>query len=1138
MGSMMRKSTFREIKQSFGRYFAILAIIALGVGFFAGLKVTKPVMLNSANAYLTEKQFYDYRLLSTLGFEEEDVEALAAKEGVRAAEGAVSLDILFEDAAGNEGVIKAHSLPENINGLRLLCGRMPQEADECVVDSLLYDESAIGSRVILSVNNSKEDLEQFTYKEYEITGIVESSYYIQFERGNTSLGNGMIDGFMYLPKEGFQTEYYTEIFVKFDEDYPLYSDAYKDFLEEKEPLWEAYCEEQGERRYQDILAQANEELNDAKRELEEQKADAEKELADAKKELDDAQAQIEEGEESIEEARRELADAKRTLAQKEQELADAEAVLAQNEADLAEAEAAITENEALLAEKRKEYESGMASYESGSAQVSNTISTLESAMSQIRQGEAEIADNEGTIAAGKAYYEALLEDPGLDPADQAQYQAQLAGLQQTELLLQDKKEELHAKKEQVQSGLSQAYGARSQLNGAASQLAEARIQLEAGEAELVQARAELEAGRTQLAEAKSQLEEGKIQLADGREELAEAGKTLEEKEEELEEARTEWTDGMREYEDACREYEEETGKAEAEIADAEREIADIQKPETYVLGRNTNIGYVCLESDSNIVAGVANVFPIFFFLVAALVCVTTMNRMVEEQRTQIGVLKALGYGEGAIMGKYLFYSGSAALIGCVGGFFLGTWLFPKVIWIAYRMMYRMGEMRYLFDWKMALISLAAAIACSMGTTWLSIRYELREQAAMLMRPKSPKAGKRVFLERISFLWKRLNFLQKVSVRNIVRYKKRFFMMVVGISGCTALLVTGFGVRDSVTNIADEQFEEIHLYDLSVVLKDGEEAAGTSTGASQTEALRQRVADEFGGESQLSMETTMDLVVEDQIKSVNIIVAKEPEGIGTFINLHTKEKEPIAYPSPGEAVITDKIAKTYGLKIGDSIVLRDENMQEIRAVVSGICENYIYNYVYLNPESYLDSMGELVCKNLYVELPEGTDPHGAAAAIMQEECVTSVVVTEDIQVRISSMMGSMNYIVLLVIASAAALAFIVLYNLSNINITERIREIATIKVLGFFKKETASYVFRENIVLTAIGCGVGLILGKLLHIYVMHEINIDMVSFDVHVSLAGYLISILLTFVFTWGVNLIMSGKLEGINMAESLKSVD
>ena len=1119
MRSMMRKTTFREIKQSLGRYLAILAIIALGVGFFAGLKDTKPVMVQSADAYLTEKQFYDYRLLSTLGFEEADVEALATKEGVRAVEGAVSADILFQNAQGNESVIKAHSLTENINGLQLLAGRMPEQADECVVDSLLYNESAIGNTVLLSENNEEEDLENFKYREYTITGIVESSYYIQFERGNTSLGNGMISGYMYLPLDGFQMDYYTEIFVKFDKDYPLYSEEYDTYLDEKEGLWEKYCEAQGERRYQAIVTEAEEELADAQQEFEEEKADAEAELADARKELEDAEAEIADGE-------KELADAEAELRDAEAEIRDAERTIQENEADLIEAENTIVENEVLLAEKRQEYENGLAAYHSGKSQVVDTINSLNGYMSQIQAGESKLQAEQKTWEEEK---EKLLLAVAFGYMSQEDADVLI---QQTEAKIAAAQAELSAQKTEVQNGLSQARAADAQLNSVNTQLTNAAKQLESGKAELEEARVQLADGRTQLEEARAELADAKAEVRDG-------WKTLEEKKQELEDAKKEVADGFKEYEEAYADYLTEIADAEAELADARQEIADIERPDTYVLGRNTNIGYICLESDADIVNGIANVFPIFFFLVAALVCITTMNRMVEEQRTQIGVLKALGYGEGTIMGKYLFYSGSAAFIGSVGGFFLGTWLFPTVIWIAYRMMYRMGEIQYLFDWKMFLISLIAALTCSMGSTWISIRYELKETAAIMMRPKSPKAGKRVFLERVTFIWKRLSFLQKVSVRNIVRYKKRFFMMIIGISGCTALLVTGFGVRDSVTNIAEQQFEQIHLYDLNIMLNEGvKNGVSAGAGAEKMEALRQMLREDFGGDSQLSMETTMDLVVKDQIKSVNIIVAQDPQQIGMFIDLHTSAGSPLTYPAPGEAVITDKISETYKLEVGDTVKLRDENMKEITLTVSGICENYIYNYVYLHPDTYESSIGELSFKNMYVMLPQEIDAHEVAAAVMQEDNITSIMVTEDMLVRISSMMNSMNYIVILVIANAASLAFIVLYNLSNINITERIREIATIKVLGFFKKETASYVFRENMVLTAIGCALGLFLGKMLHLYVMHEINIDMISFDVHVSIIGYLISIFLTFIFTWGVNLIMSGKLEKINMAESLKSVD
>ncbi len=885
MKSIMKKTTLREIRQSLGRYLAIFAIVAMGVGFFAGLKITRQVMITSANAYLEEKQLYDFRLLSTLGFEDEDVQTLSSKEDVRFVEGAVAADILYFNQQGNEDVIKAHSLLQNINGLEVVAGRLPQQATECVVDANLYDKSALGTKIVLSENNVEEDLDYFAYREYTIVGIAQSSAYIQFERGTTALGNGQVSGFMYLLPQGFCAEFYTEIYVKFNQDYPIYSKDYNDYIDEKEPLWKDYCKAQGERRYQAIVADAEAELANAKQTLAEEKADAKQTLADAKKELADAHAEL--------------------------------------------------------------------------------------------------------------------------------------------------------------------------------------------------------------------------------------------------------ADGWPKYNDSYAEFEEKIAEAEQEIADAEADIANIEKPETYVLNRDTNIGYACFQNDSSIVEGLANVFPVFFFLVAALVCMTTMNRMVEEQRTQIGVLKALGYGEAAIMGKYLFYSGSAALAGCIAGYFLGIHLFPFVIWTAYGMMYQMGSIVYIFDGGTALLCLACALLCSMGTTWISCRHELKEVAADLMRPKAPRAGKRVFLEWLPFIWKRLKFLHKVSVRNIVRYKRRFFMMVIGISGCTALLVTGFGIRDSVVDIADQQFQEIQTYQFGITLKNGIKDANDPSLTEFTEIL-----DTYGGSFLPVLETTMDLQTPENLKSIHLIIVENPAQIGEYIDLHTPDKTAISYPKAGEAVICEKLAKRYRIQIGDTIHLFEENGTEVQAVVSGICENYIYNYIYLNAETYQTACGAFLYKNVYANITKDADIHAVGAAIMKANNITAVSINADMLVRFSSMMSSMNYIVFVVIACAAALAFIVLYNLNNINITERIREIATIKVLGFYRNETAAYVFRENTALTAIGCAVGLLLGKLLHIYVMHKVDIDLMSFDVHVKAVSYLLSILLTFAFTWIVNRIMTGKLENINMAESLKSVD
>lgn len=1066
MKSMMKRNTFREIKKSFGRYFAILAIIALGVAFFSGLKITQSVMVHSADVYLKDLQFYDYRLVSTLGFTEENVEALAEKEDVRAAEGAISAEVLYKDAGENERVIKMHSITEKVNKLKLIAGEMPQSADECVVDSALFSEDAIGSKLVLSENNTTDDLDKFAYKEYTITGLVQSPCYIQFERGNTSIGNGRISGFAYILKDGFAVDYDTEIYIKFDEDYDIYSDEYDSYMDAKEADWEAYTKEQADIRYEKIVKDAQDELDEKKEELEEKRAEAEAELESAKQQLTDGETEISDG-------KNQIASAKTELSAKASELQSGKDALSSKAAELESASQQISGQESALAAKKAEYEQGLNAYLAAKQQVTDQRNSLEAAKAQLTENT-----------------------PG--------YEEMLA---------------------QIEAGLTEVAGAEAELNAKNAELEAAAGQLSSAESQLAAAKQQIEDGKNALAAAKAELTDGENQLAAAKEQI-------EEKEDQLEAAETELADGLLQYQEKQSEFDEQMQDADDQIADAQSKIDEIEKPETYVLDRNTNVGYVCLKNDSGVVKGIANVFPVFFFLVAALICMTTMNRMVEEQRTQIGVLKALGFSEGKIMGKYLFYSGSAAISGTLIGYVLGIHFFPLVIITAYGIVYKMGGIYYVSDPPLALVSLTVAVLCSIGTTWLSCHKELKEVAADLMRPKAPKAGKRVFLEHVPFIWKRLKFLQKVSVRNIVRYKKRFFMMVIGISGCTALLVMGFGVRDSVVAVADQQYEEIQLYDIGVTLKDGKMPGETGLKSLDSVLEKENAAGMY------AMEKTIDLVTDKGTKSIHMVAVENPDEVGDFISLHTKKQEPIAYPKEGEAVLSKKVAETYAVKKGDTILLRDSDNNEMHLKVTGICENHIYNYVYIAPESYEKQIGDVVFKNVYVRLPDASDIHEVSAALMKADGVTAVTVNSDMLSRISQMMSCMNYIVIIIIICAGALAFIVLYNLNNINITERVREIATIKVLGFYPKETASYVFRENMVLTAIGCGLGLILGKWFHRFVMGEIQIDMVSFNVQINAVSYLFSVLLTMGFAWIVNCMMTGKLERINMAESLKSID
>jgi len=1109
----IRKSTFREIRASFGRFMAIFAIIALGVGFFAGLSVTKGAMTVTVREYLNGHDFYDFQLVSTLGFEPEDVAFLADEGDAEKVEGAVSFDILYRMEDGRQGVVKTYSL-NGVNTPKLISGRMPQRGDECLADSMLFAESDIGSLLYLSENNEEEDLEHFSSPAYTIVGLVQSPLYLQYERGNTSLGTGRLDGFIYLMEHGFQTDYFTEIDVRFDQDYDLYSEEYKDFIQEKESVWESLTEEAALRRYQDIRGEAEEKLADARKEFEEKKAEGETELADAAQELADARQELADGEQALADAREELTDGEQTLKEKEQELADARDIVATKEKELADAFDTVAEKEAELADGERELAAG-------EEELRDNEKVLEAAKSEIAGNRAALDGQAEQLAKQKAGLEAM------GAAGMISEQELAAGL----AAVAEGEKELAAGRAKLDEAAQELAEADREMAEAREQIAEGDQELADGRAALAEARQELADGAKELEDARKEIADGETALEDARKELEEARETLAEKEEELADAKRQVAEGEQEYQDALKEFDEKIAEAEEELADAEGEIADLKEPDTYVLGRDTNVGYVCFENDANIVAGIANIFPLFFFLVAALVCITTMNRMVEEQRTQIGVLKALGYGNAAIMSKYMIYSGLAAVTGCTFGFFLGTWGFPKIIWFCYGIMYQADPISYLFDWKLAVISMTVSLLCSIGTTWLSCRVELTQVAAALMRPKAPKAGKRVFLEYLPFLWKRFDFLRKVSLRNIFRYKKRLFMMVVGISGCTALLVTGFGIKDSIADVAARQFEEIQIYDIGVTLKDSADDAFLE----ELSGLQR-----FGlGAYTCIMEKNMDFVSPDGTKSVYLVAGTADE-MPKFLNLHTQGGEEISYPEQGKAVISNKLAEMYDVKAGDRITLRDENLHSLTVEVAAIYENYLYNYVHISEDTWRELMGEEPeRKTVYLNLTgDAGTAHELSAELMKLEGVTNVTVNADTMERIGSMMASLDIIVVVVIFCAAGLAFIVLYNLTNINITERMREIATIKVLGFYKNETASYVFRENIMLTVLGMALGLGLGCLLHRLVMNEIQVDLVSFTIYIKPVSYLYSAFLTLAFAWFVDKVMEGKLENISMTESLKSVD
>ncbi len=1185
MNKSMRKTTLREITRSLGRYIALVAITALGVGFFAGLKACTTAMVNAADKYLEENALFDFRILSSYGLEQEDIEELAKLPEVEVAEGAYSMDVIYE-YEGVAGVLKVHSIGTEINQIELVAGRMPEAPNECVLDSGAFPESVIGTEIVLSSLNEEDTLDQFAYKQYRVVGIAQSPLYLNFERGTTSLSNGVVTGFMYLPEDGFDMSVYTEVFLRLEDRYYLYSEEYDAYIDDVTEVVEAKAEEASLRRYEAVLAEVLEELNDAETELADAMEEGETELFDAYSDLQEASldlaegyeelmdgiTEIRDGEEEIAEAREELLDAEVEVAEGEQELLDAEEELAEGEQELLDAEAELAD--ALVQIEDAEAELADARYDiaNGFAVLEEKFRELDEAREELDEQGSLISSGLGQVEDGIAQIESALESrtmlemqiAALDPADPA-YQPTLGYLQG--LLAQiPPATELNSTLAELRNTYNYLYEnylvclqaakdiayADSQLCLARGELLEGQEAADEGERELWEARAEYEDGLAQYREGLQELEEARVEIADGWQEIADAKveiadgwEELENAMEDIEEGRNELWDGLSEMSEGRYElekgyleyyrarayFEQEIADAKEELEDGWEEYYDLTEPDTFVLNRDANVGVACFENDSSIVESVAIVFPVFFFLVVALVCITTMNRMIEEQRTQIGVLKAMGYSSGQIMAKYMFYSGSAAMLGSVGGFLFGSYLFPEVIWTTYGMMYDFADIEYTFLPGLFVLSILIALLCTMGATWASCYKELQSVPAELIRPRAPKAGKRILLERITFLWKRLPFLHKVSLRNIFRYKKRFFMMIVGISGCTALLVAGFGLQDSVAGIVTQQYENIDVYDMSVTL----DHPFTAEEKAEFDAETQGVIASYTA----LYETSMDVVGEEGIKSLYMIAPEDAQAFGDFVHLTAEDGTALEYPDVGEVILSDKVAEKIGAEVGSEVILRDSDMNEIPVTVTAIYNNYVNSYAYINSETYERFMGEMPeYTTLFVYGAENVEIHECGATIMEQEQVLSVNINQDMEDRMGSTMESLDYVIILVIGCAGLLAFIVLYNLTNINITERVREIATIKVLGFYPEETASYVFRENVLLSMIGGGVGLLVGKVLHAFVMSKLDVDMVSFDVIVTPLSYCYSFVLTFVFAMVVNWFMRSKLNKIDMAESLKSVE
>ena len=1037
----LRKDFYMEIRRSIGRFMSIFFIVAIGCAFFSGIRASEPDMRYSGDAYFDNRNMMDIEVISTLGLTDDDLQAIEDVDGIEAAEGGYSVDVLSSEG-DNQIAVHVMSLLPSMNQVQLEDGRLPEAEDECAVDVDYLNESSlkIGDKITLSSGSDDEITDTLKTDTFTITGAVSSPNYISFQRGSTTIGNGSVTAFIVVPEKSFALDVYTEIYAQVDgaKEMTAFTDEYDDRVQEVIDKIEEIKDEREQIRYDEIVDEANEALEDARqqvtdaeKELEDGKAEAQAELADARQQLEDAQAEVDSG-------RQELESSKQQLESSRQQLKDSQAQVDQ-----------------------------------GQEELNANIDTLNEQIDELN--------------AAKEQYNALAASGATDDVTIAT---------------------LNAMYEEIQKG--------------ESAVAQAQAQIDAAKAELESGQQQINSGWDQITQGEQKISDSEAQLADAEAEIADGWE--------------EYYEGEAEAEQEIADGEQKIADAKEELADAEAEINDLEKPEWYIYDRSNLPDYTGYGENADRMRAIGEVFPAIFFLVAALISLTTMTRMVEEQRTQIGTLKALGYEKHSIAGKYLGYALLATVSGSVVGILFGEKVFPYIIINAYGIMYQhMHDIVIPYNLGYGLGAAAAALASTLLATILSCYKELREQAAELMRPPTPKQGQRVLLERVTFIWKRLNFSWKASIRNLVRYKKRLFMTIFGIGGCMALMLVGFGLKDSIFAIVDIQYGEIQLYDGNIILTDD------ATDEEKNNILTELDKDSAMTGSTEGLLTQITVGNGDEWHDVYLDVPKDVEEFSEFVVLQDRVTNEKYELDDSGAVLTEKMAKELDVKPGDTITIRDEDRGDLKVEISAVCENYMGHYLYMTPAYYEKVYGETPDYNSIFyktadRITEEAERIGEEALALPG--TLSISYTTDLREQVDNMLGALDEVIVVLIISAGMLAFVVLYNLNNINITERQRELATLKVLGFYNGEVAMYVYRENIVLTILGAIFGIILGKILHGFIIVTVEIESVMFGRNIDLSSFVYGFLLTLLFSLLVNGAMYFKLKKINMVESLKSVE
>ena len=1063
-----RKDIYREIKNTFGRFIAIFAIVLLGVSFFTGIGSTGLDMKLTGDAYFTEMNLMDIRVVSTYGINDNDVRAIKNVPGVKAVYPSYSTDALVNNG-DSQIIVKIHGLGADtdiVNVPNLISGRMPTAANEAVAERGFVNLLGLqpGDSFILESGKKTDLRDSLKNVRFKLVGIINSVYYVSnAERGSSSIGSGSAQYFMYVPESNFRQNVYSEAFVTVSgaDVLQCFSGEYEDMIDSVTDRLEDLGDTRVVERYIEATENAFGSLDSAEEKLTASKAAASEEFENLYA--------------SVGEARQSLASALSLLAVKKGGLDEATRELDSAKRLIRGGLSAL--NQAAEAARAKEKE------------LAGICVTLTEAITSLDRETSGLAEKEALL---RSVY---LDDP----------QTLLGYIND----INAARAAISAARVSLQNDLESAFAGENAAREARSGIAAQKETLEAQLAALL----------TQPAA----ITDGEIEIASGYAGVINGINNLDRQLEILAEQESESDRTIRE--------------SFAQIRAARKTLNDMDKPKWYVMDRDSNPGYSGYLNDADKIVAIGKVFPAIFFIVAALVSLTTMTRLVEERRIEIGTLKSLGYGDYKIISKYIIYASIPTVSGGIIGGIFGMRFFPYVIISTYQMLYTIPRMVIVLNGAYWALGILIGTVSTLGATIAACNNELRSMPAILMRPKPPKSGARIFLERLPLIWNSLTFIWKVTVRNIIRYKKRFYMTVAGIAGCTALLITGFGLRDSIASMISLQYGDVNLYDITVSFTDT--AKKSDMDAAET-LLRDsdivRGVMRFRQKAYDSGSANND----KGIKSVNLITPSDAESFREYVDLHdrlTREKYEI---TENGALISEKLASQLGISAGDMFYIVDEG-EHLDITVAGIVENYYMHYIFIHESLYAKIFGSQPVYNaMYALLGDHTDEQKRllANSLLEKKGVGAIFLTSTIFGTFNRMIDSLNFVVFVLIVSAAALAVVVLLNLTSINISERKRELATIEVLGFFDKEVSAYVYRENFVLTLIGAAVGLVFGMALHAFVIQTAETDFMMFGRSIKPESFLYSTALTLLFASLVNILTSKRLKKINMVEALKSVE